>query len=47
MTTYQITNHLEDEIKTVKVNSEQEVKDIIFDLKSYHGFYMEFNYNKI
>lgn len=46
MENYKILNHLEDVVKIVNVKNEDEVKDIILDLKNYHGFYSVFTYEK-
>ena len=47
MTTYKIKNHLGDTVKTVEVKSIEELNDIIYDLKDYHGFMMEFTYEEV
>jgi len=47
METYKIYNHLGDLVKTVRVKSEEEVQDIIYDLREYHGFNLEFTYEKV
>jgi len=47
MKTFRILNHLEDVVKTVNVNTVEEVQDIIYDLKERHGFYMEFTYEEV
>ena len=47
MRTYKIKNHLGDTVKTVEVKSIEELNDIIYDLKDYHGFMMEFTYEEV
>lgn len=47
MKTYKIKNHLGDTVKTVEVKSIKELNDIIYDLKDYHGFMMEFTYEEV
>ena len=47
MKTFKILNHLEDVVKTVNVNNVEELQDIIYDLKEYHGFYMKFTYEEV
>jgi len=47
MKTFKILNHLEDVVKTVNVNNVEELQDIIYDLKEYHGFHMKFTYEEV
>lgn len=47
MKTFEILNHLEDVIKTVTVNTIEEVEDAIYDLKAYHGFSNQYTYNEV
>ena len=47
MKAYKIKNHLGDTVKTVEVKSIEELNEIIYDLKDYHGFMMEFTYEEV
>jgi len=46
MKTYRILNHIEEVIKTVTVKSIEELEDMIYDLKDYHGHQMTFTYDE-
>jgi hypothetical protein len=47
MKTYQILNHLEDVVKTITVNSIQEVENLIYNMREHHGFSMIFTYEEV
>jgi hypothetical protein len=46
MTTYTILNSLEEVVKTVTVKSIEDLMDVIYDLKEYHGHQMNFTYEE-
>jgi hypothetical protein len=47
MKTFRILNHLEDLVKTITVNSIEELKDVIYDLEAYHGHYNTYTYEEV
>tara|TARA_R100001530_G_scaffold96802_1_gene67238 strand:- start:389 stop:598 length:210 start_codon:yes stop_codon:yes gene_type:complete len=47
MTNYKIKDHLGETVKTVQVKSIEELNDIIYDLKDYHGFMMNYTYEEV
>ena len=47
MRTFEILNSLQDVTKVITVNTIEDVNDVIYDLKEYHGFNMVYTYNEI
>jgi len=47
MREFRILDHLEEVVKTVTVDTVEEVQDVIYDLKEYHGFNMVFTYEEV
>ena len=47
MREFRILDHLEEVVKTVTVNTVEEVQDVIYDLKEHHGFNMVFTYEEV
>ena len=46
MKTFKILNSLEEIVETVNTSSKEELLDIIYDLKDYHGHQMQFTYEE-
>ncbi len=47
MREFRILDHLEEVVKTVTVDTVEEVQNVIHDLKEYHGFNMVFTYEEV